>query len=92
MSGRKFKAIPVLETEGYGLTQERNGSKIEQPLCRFQFPRFPLDKTEVLYALAVNINVYFPKFLLICLIRMMMKELMQKICQESRNILLGSIL
>ena len=91
MSGRKSKAIPVLETEGYGLTQERNGSKIEQPLCRFQFPRFPLDKTEVLYALAVNINVYFPKKLLIHLIRMMMMELMQKICQKSRNTLLGNI-
>ena len=75
MSGRKSKAIPVLETEGYGLTQERNGSKIEQPLCRFQFPRFPLDKTEVLYALAVNINVYFLKSLLISLIRIMMMEL-----------------
>ena len=75
MSGRKSKAIQVLETEGYGLDQERNGSKIEQPLCRFQFPRFPLDKTEILYALEVNINVYFLKSLLICLIRMMMMEL-----------------
>ena len=75
MSGRKSKAIQDLETEGYGLDQERNGSKIEQPLCRFQFPRFPLDKTEILYALAVNINVYFLKSLLICLIRMMMMEL-----------------
>ena len=87
MSGTKSKAIKVLETEGYGLTQERNGSKIEQTLCRFQFPRFPLDQTEVLYALEVNINVYFSIFLIINLIRMMMKELMQKICQKLRNIL-----
>ena len=65
MSGRKSKAIQVLETEGYGIAQERNGSKIEQPLCRFKFPRFPLDKTEVLYALAVNIKFYFSKFLLL---------------------------
>ena len=91
MSGRKSRAIQVLETEGYGLAQERNGSKIEEPLCRFKFPRFPLDKTEVLYALAVNIKFNFSKSLLIHFLRMMMKEPMRKICQKLRNILLGNI-
>jgi hypothetical protein len=61
MTGRKCKAIRVLETEGYGQNQERNGSIIEQILCRFNFPKFPLDKTEVLYALVVNIKICFEK-------------------------------
>jgi hypothetical protein len=55
MTGRKCKAIRVLSTEGYGISQKRIGSIIEQISCRFNFPKFPMDKTEVLHGLMVII-------------------------------------
>ena len=56
MSGRKCKGFRVLETEGYGQDQPRNGSRIEEILCRFNFPKFPLDKTEILSPIMVKVN------------------------------------
>ena len=54
MSGRKCKGFRVLESEGYGKDQQRNGGTIEEILCRFNFPKFPLDKTEVLTPILVG--------------------------------------
>ena len=53
MSGRKAKGLKILPSEGLGKHQKNNGILIEQISCRYQFPKFPLDKTEVLHALKV---------------------------------------
>ena len=53
MTGGKCKGIRVLDKEGYGKNQKKNGSTIEQVICRFNFPKYPLDKTEVLPAIVV---------------------------------------
>jgi hypothetical protein len=53
MSGRKTKGLKILPFEGLGKKQKNNGVLIEQISCRYQFPKYPLDKTEVLYALKV---------------------------------------
>jgi hypothetical protein len=55
MTGRKCRAIIVSPSEGYGIGQRKNGGSIDYVLCRFNFPKFPLDKTEVLSALKVNL-------------------------------------
>ena len=65
MTGGKCKGIRVTQNEGYGQYQERNGSMIEQILCRFKFPRYPLDETQVLYPLVViNANSFGNKNLI----------------------------
>ena len=51
MSGRKCKGFRVLEKEGYGKDQHRNGGTIEEILCRFNFPKFPMNETKILIAL-----------------------------------------
>ena len=53
MTGGKCKGIRVLEKEGYGKNQKKNGSTIEQVICWFNFPKYPLDRTEVLPAIVV---------------------------------------
>ena len=58
MTGRKCRAIRVLSTEGYGEGQQKDGSTIENISCRFNFPKFPLDKTEVLFGLQVKLLLY----------------------------------
>jgi hypothetical protein len=55
MTGRKCRAIIVSPSEGYGRGQRRNGGSIDYILCRFNFPKFPMDKTEVLSAIKVNL-------------------------------------
>ena len=64
MSGRKCKGFRVLETEGYGKDQQRNGGTIEEILCRFNFPKFPLDKTEVLTPILVGLSIFLCTLLL----------------------------
>ena len=80
MSGRKCKGIRVLSDEGYAKNQERNGSMIEQVLCRFNFPKYPLDKTEVLYAILVNLNSGLKQYFQYNLNRMMKKQPIQGTC------------
>ena len=53
MSGRKAKGPKILPLEGLGKNQKSDGVLIEQISCRYQFPKYPLDKTEVLHALKV---------------------------------------
>ena len=63
MSGRKCKGFRVLESEGYGKDQQRNGGTIEEILCRFNFPKFPLDKTEVLTPILVGSSIFYYTFI-----------------------------
>ena len=58
MTGGKCKGIRVLEKEGYGKNQQKIGSQIESVICRFNFPKYPLDQTEILSAIVV---IFFSK-------------------------------
>lgn len=62
MTGRKCRAIIVSPSEGYGRGQNRNGGSIDYVLCRFNFPKFPMDKTEILSAIKVNLLFFLSLF------------------------------
>ena len=79
MSGRKCKGFRVLESEGYGKNQPKNGSLIEEILCRFNFPKFPLDKTEILYPILVSIDTSHCSYYQLYLTRTMKIKRTQKI-------------
>ena len=79
MTGRKCRGIRVLEKEGYGRYQPKTGSKIEQVLCRYLFPKYPLDKTEILSAIVVNKYISSKELLHEISARMMNKGRMQTI-------------
>ena len=63
MTGGKCKGIRVLENEGYGKNQKKNGSQIESVICRFNFPKYPLDETEVLPAIVVILFLKILQFI-----------------------------
>ena len=63
MTGGKCKGIRVLENEGYGKYQKKNGSQIESVICRFNFPKYPLDETEVLPAIVVILFLKILQFI-----------------------------
>ena len=52
--GKKCKALKVRKEEGYAIGQKEIGSEITQMICRFNYPQYPMDKTEVLTPLQDN--------------------------------------